>query len=545
MYIDFHYYGTYAAARVAGFSVADATVIAHAAQFVDDLDGANLTVNAAGNVYRIADFKMKQTVQDIDGSGEILMTSFLPPSWDRTSPTGWSNFGIKHVRTIWSCFHFIPHFDPANPNRITYGGQLNNGQIPEEFRLICLPDSPAVARMVNDAIDHRHDINALHLLGLRMHILADTWAHTYYGGTPSWYVNEVPNTHPVTRIYPDGHEAAISWGPAPGQEPCAPPGPTNYSVPYIGHGRMGSLPDYPFIKYRYQPQWSAQPIVKDNPTDYLTAFRQMVYAMIQFRTGQPFAVNTHPAVAQDIEAMVTTILTTEQRDAMQRCQVWQQALQNRPDIGVPAVYDKDAWGNDFDATPALGQPETHYYCFCRAAADHVDLVVRHVEDTIGITLDEDVEASKITVMLRASDGRCLSHMSQQISIDGSQFFATLSPVVGENPVELIMVLPPGQNALAAGAQVKLISTETTVREYDVLGYFNATGAYYYPNMYDTQKQVWRIDRADGQPGAISSGDQIRLYNPGKQQYLTHDGNQYLLLTGGTPPETSWRLDFAF
>ena len=33
---DFHYYGTYTAARLAGFDRDDATIIAHSAQYVDD-----------------------------------------------------------------------------------------------------------------------------------------------------------------------------------------------------------------------------------------------------------------------------------------------------------------------------------------------------------------------------------------------------------------------------------------------------------------------------------------------------------------------------
>ena len=52
------------------------------------------------------------------------------------------------------------------------------------------------------------------------------------------------------------------------------------SIMNLGHGRAGHLPDYSFIKYRYLPAWGDyEEIVKDNPSDYMHAFAQMVYAL--------------------------------------------------------------------------------------------------------------------------------------------------------------------------------------------------------------------------------------------------------------------------
>jgi hypothetical protein len=44
---------------------------------------------------------------------------------------------------------------------------------------------------------------------------------------------------------------------------------------YLGHGWMGRLPDYKFLKYRYKPCWrrrDAPPLERDNPTEYKHAF---------------------------------------------------------------------------------------------------------------------------------------------------------------------------------------------------------------------------------------------------------------------------------
>ena len=28
-------------------------------------------------------------------------------------------------------------------------------------------------------------------------------------------------------------------------------------MPFLGHGRMGHLPDYPFMRYMYRAKWSS------------------------------------------------------------------------------------------------------------------------------------------------------------------------------------------------------------------------------------------------------------------------------------------------
>ena len=52
------------------------------------------------------------------------------------------------------------------------------------------------------------------------------------------------------------------------------------SIMNLGHGRAGHLPDYSWARYRYMPAWGEyKEIIKDNPSDYMNAFCQMIYAL--------------------------------------------------------------------------------------------------------------------------------------------------------------------------------------------------------------------------------------------------------------------------
>ena len=52
----------------------------------------------------------------------------------------------------------------------------------------------------------------------------------------------------------------------------------------LGHGRAGHFPDYSYARYRYMPAWGDyQEVLKDNPSDYMSAFCQMVYALKSLR----------------------------------------------------------------------------------------------------------------------------------------------------------------------------------------------------------------------------------------------------------------------
>jgi Family of unknown function (DUF6765) len=128
----------------------------------------------------------------------------------------------------------------------------------------------------------------LHLLGIWMHAYADSGAHMYYAGTPAWHINEA---HESVYDRTDGQKRLIiwlfgNWYAIKGVEGCAPtcPWPKKAcfkSVFYHGHARMGHLPDYPWMKYEYQPMWLSKKhkIVKDNPAEYIRTLKEMIWAL--------------------------------------------------------------------------------------------------------------------------------------------------------------------------------------------------------------------------------------------------------------------------
>ena len=126
-----------------------------------------------------------------------------------------------------------------------------------------------------------------------MHVLADTWAHRYFAGTPSVVINNTD--YDFVELPTEGDsfsERRVTFRHNPtGGDDLEKGVYTNTvfqfsenSVMSLGHGRAGHLPDYSFMRYRYLPAWGGYAeILKDNPTDYYNAFCQMIYAMRYLR----------------------------------------------------------------------------------------------------------------------------------------------------------------------------------------------------------------------------------------------------------------------
>ena len=138
-----------------------------------------------------------------------------------------------------------------------------------------------------------------------MHVLADTWAHRYFAGTPSLVIN---NTNRFfVELVPNGDGSFTERQVKFGHNPAIPDDfdnslytntmfqPSENTIMNLGHGRAGHLPDYSFMRYRYMPAWNDyEEVLKDNPTEYYQAFCQMVYAMKCLRGERgPFRLNTY------------------------------------------------------------------------------------------------------------------------------------------------------------------------------------------------------------------------------------------------------------
>lgn len=256
---DFHYYATYCAAAIAGYTHEEALDICYCAQLVDHctrtlLKKLHAPVSAATT-------QMQSEL--IDARTDII--------------------GLQNITRIWASFHFLPRDLYAEPGR-------GSRRYKRKYRLICGPNGDLLVKTVKLAKD-----NTLQAVGIAMHVLADTWAHTYFAGTPSLVINNTDRD--FYELIPDGeyykrrhivfgHNPAAKEDPETGAYTASVYQSSENSIMNLGHGRAGHLPDYSFIRYLYMPAWSNyEEILKDNPHDYLHAFAQMVYAM-QYLRGE-------------------------------------------------------------------------------------------------------------------------------------------------------------------------------------------------------------------------------------------------------------------
>ena len=255
---DFHYYATYSAALLAGYDHKSSVDICHAAQLVHHC--SRTWLKKAGGPSQAATTQLQ---------AELLQA--------RTDP-----IGLCDITRIWSSFHFLPRDLYADVDK----GSQN---YKDKYRLICGPNGDLIVDTVKLARGKGGEA-----AGIAMHVLADTWAHTYFAGTPSlvinntnWYFYEL---FPGDGSEPERRQIKFSHNPSASEDVDKPVyvgsvyQSDENSIMNLGHGRAGHLPDYSYIRYAYLPAWGGyREIIKDNPHDYECAFAQMVYALSYLR----------------------------------------------------------------------------------------------------------------------------------------------------------------------------------------------------------------------------------------------------------------------
>lgn len=315
---DFHYFATYCAAYLGGYSHEESVALCTAAQFVD--------------------LCTRTYLDHISGPEEAATTQLQLELADARMDI----LGRQDMTRIWSSFHFLPYD--------LYAEVKGPKNYKDKYRLICKPNGALLADTVKQVKG-----KGLAAAGIAMHILADTWAHSYFAGTPSLVINNT-NSH-FFEIIPDGKggetERRVQFAHNPAQKEDLDKGSyagclyqaTEHSIMSLGHGRAGHLPDYSCVKYRYLPAWGQyDEIIKDNPSDYMHAFCQMIYA-IKFLRGEhkEFQLNTYDEEAvKDIRDEIDTILRKRQVDSCDDWQAFGQKLsgQEVPDFNIGG-YEKE------------------------------------------------------------------------------------------------------------------------------------------------------------------------------------------------------------
>lgn len=347
---DFHYYATYCAAFIAGYSHQESLDIAYSAQFVDHCSRTLLA-------------KIKGPS---DAATTQLQLELMDARTDRV--------GLQDITRIWSSFHFLPRDLFAEKKKCS-GLYLN------KYRLICGPNGDLAVKTVELAKN-----KPLQSVGIAMHVLADTWAHANFAGTPSLVIN---NTNYVFfELFGDGDEMRekqitfVHKASTPDDLENSIYTNSLYqfsenSIMNLGHGRAGHLPDYSFARYRYLPAWGEyEEIVKDNPSDYLKAFTQMIYAMKYLRGDRPvFEKDVY-----DMEAVgpwlgrIKDILGKRQLIACEDWKAFGEELSGVPVTG----YAIDRYFDEYTNSPKENREDTFLGRFIRGAIAHKGMVISEI-----------------------------------------------------------------------------------------------------------------------------------------------------------------------
>ena len=344
---DFHYYATYCAAYLAGYSHEESMEICYSAQFVDWCSRTLLSKLKAPRAAATTQLQLEL----MDTNPDII--------------------GLQEITRIWSSFHFLPYDLKAN---VKHGSKIYR----DKYSLICNPNGELVRNTVSLAKDA--DMQSV---GVAMHVLADTWAHRYFAGTPSLVINNT--NYYFYELMPDGEERQLNF-----RHSASAPDDlersiyTNslyqgneHSIMNLGHGRAGHLPDYSFIRYKYLPAWgNFEEIVKDNPSDFYHAFCQMVYAMKYLRGAYKHfeleQYDTESVAPWDAE--IHAILEKRQLDASDD---WR-ALGEKISGHAIEDFDLEKYQDEYLNAPKEEKDETFLGKFILAALSQKSMVTNKI-----------------------------------------------------------------------------------------------------------------------------------------------------------------------
>ena len=346
---DFHYYATYCSSYLAGFSHKESLDICYCAQFVDHCS--------------------RTLLQKIKGPKEAATTQLQLELMDSRTDV----IGLQDITRIWTAFHFLPR-DLNAP--IKAGRRYR-----EKYRLICGPNGDLVTQTVELAKG-----KSLQAAGVAMHVLADTWAHRYFAGTPSLVINNTSyDFYEIIGEGEDAQERRIDFRHSARQQDDPEKGDYTSSilqnsennVMNLGHGRAGHLPDYSFARYRYLPAWgNYAEIVKDNPADYIHAFTQMVHALRYLRGDIPaFETDTYDwETVGPYENDIREILSRRQLSASED---WK-ALGQRITGYTIEDFDLRKYQQEYMNVPKEEKDDTFLGKFITAAMEQKSMVAKSI-----------------------------------------------------------------------------------------------------------------------------------------------------------------------
>lgn len=278
MQIDFHHAVTYVTARIAGFNHEEADIVAYSAQYVDDATSSGAVV-----------FSNKALYTRISSAHKALDTE---------------NLDDVENHLVWIPYHFLPG-----------NGGLAAGLSPSDKfidKLVCMPDSPPAKEMLELAFLQREKPNALHRLGITMHVYADTWAHQGFAGTLH-DVNEVDDAEKIDGVGVFGDLKDFLFD------------ILEDAIPPLGHGRANIFPDMPFLSWRYKNGRNEE-VCRNNTDIFCAAADALCRAMQEFRRLKDVNVQVTGIGDSDKVAIRQQFSTLTSKDGDERHKGWLQAI---------------------------------------------------------------------------------------------------------------------------------------------------------------------------------------------------------------------------
>lgn len=363
---DMHYYGTYAMARAAGLKVRHAKVIAYAAQFVDDATENDSEQHQDGG--------MLQAIATAHTNSEAIKNA--------------KNDHIEQ-RNVWVPFHFFPG---------------NAGNTLSE-RLQCQKDSELARTMVNNHIEHAvavKDEYGLALMGVMAHVYADTFAHYGFSGVSSRnnmvdgesfefqvedptmlaYINtkftRFLHKYAFNILVENWRKAANELG--------------EKAVGALGHGGVGTYPDRPFLKWRFNYELDNKDSGwRDNPATYLEGAEKLHRAFSAF--AEKSGLRDKAVDFAQIKHKVAEIIRLE-ADKKGRIEAWRAAILGGELFETEAQealsYSEDEWERQkeyFNNLPSSqSATDQEVYQFQQAAVYHRDYTMKQLLPRHGIVV---------------------------------------------------------------------------------------------------------------------------------------------------------------
>ena len=384
---DFHYYGTYYAAAVGGgYNQADATTIAKACNFIDFLSNESY----AGYWKLVTDTTKPNGDFNIVGSVDYPRYTFQ----------GNFSVGVSGGSGLWGSYHFTPgnYADPnGSPSHADVHGNALAGQLPGHIirdvdtnaskldadiaKLLNRPQSALSRVLIQDTVNRLQNPDLLKeilllaeggakilenndeqtilkkfglmLLGIRAHVIADTWAHQDFSGLDNvintyWDISgNVIKDQVYQQIeYQDtGDWIREHLSSSDHENLQAVPNNTSY----LGHGWMGHFPDYSFVKFKYIPYWSKNRavVLRDNPTEYRYALLELCSLFSQANNGTTFDPSTETTKLNAAQQAISAPCEIANKDVCPRrhsSQKWYDAMEengiDRPDL-IDAKLEPD------------------------------------------------------------------------------------------------------------------------------------------------------------------------------------------------------------